>query len=127
VHDEVVASALKKLRAHKTTNAGQTIRIVKGEISRVVDEAEAALLAAAEAAPIMVRAGMLVQPIIDQLPASHGRTTDVTLLKPLTSANIIYLLNKHAAAFEQYNGRSKKWLAIDPPANVATQLLQKSQ
>jgi hypothetical protein len=105
----------------------KTIRIVKGEIARIVDEAEAALLAVADAVPIMVRAGMLVQPVIDQLPASHERMTDVTLLRPLTNANIIYLLNKHAAIFEQYDGRSKKWLAVDPPANAATQLLQKGQ
>jgi putative DNA primase/helicase len=73
----------------------------------------------------MVRAGMLVQPIVDKLPTTHGRTTEVTLFKPLTSANIIYLLNRHAAAFEQYNGRSKKWRDVDPPATAATQLLQK--
>src|SRR5262245_20612950 len=105
----------------------KTIRIVKGKISRIVDEAEAALLAVADMAPIMVRAGMLVQPIIDQLPASDDRKTDVTLLKPLTNANVIYLLNKHAAAFEYYDGRSEKWLAADPPSKVATQLLQKGQ
>ena len=58
-----------------------TIRIVKGEIARMVDEAEAALLAVADAAPIMVRAGMLVQPIVDLLPASHGRMTEVVLLR----------------------------------------------
>jgi putative DNA primase/helicase len=105
----------------------RTIRIVNGQIARIVDEAEAALLAVADLVPIMVRAGKLVQPIVDKLPASHDRMTDVTLLKPLTNANIIYLLNKHAAVFERYNGRSKKWLAVDPPANVATQLLQKGQ
>jgi putative DNA primase/helicase len=105
----------------------KTIRIIKGEIARIVDEAEAALLAVADVVPIMVRAGMLVQPIVDRLPASHDRMTDVTLLKPLTNANIIYLLNKYAATFEQYNGRSKKWLVVDPPSNVATQLLEKGQ
>ena len=103
------------------------IRIITGEIARIVDEAEAALLAVANVVPIMVRAGMLVRPIIDRLPASHERMTDVTLLKPLTNANMIYLLNKHATDFEQYNGRSKKWQNVDPPANVATQLLQKGQ
>jgi len=114
--------------APERANTGKkTIHIVKGEIARVVDEAEAALLAVADVVPIMVRAGMLVQPIIDQLPASHDRTTDVTLLKPLTNANVVYLLNKYAATFGQYDGRSKKWLVIDPPPNVATQLLQKGQ
>jgi putative DNA primase/helicase len=105
----------------------KTIRIVKGEIARIVDEAEAALLAVADAVPIMVRAGMLVQPIVDKLPASHDRVTEVTLLKPLTTANIVYLLNKHAAVFEHYDARSKKWRAVDPPASVAAQLTQKGR
>jgi putative DNA primase/helicase len=70
---------------------------------------------------------MLVQPILDQLPAAHGRMTDVTLLRPLSTANLVYLLNKHAATFERYDGRSKEWFAVDPPAAIATQLLEKGQ
>jgi len=111
----------------KTASTIQTIRIVKGEIARMTDQAEAALIAAADVAPIMVRAGMLVQPIIDRLPAAHGRTTEVTLLRPLSAANLVYLLNKHAATFERYDGRSKEWSAVDPPPAVATQLLEKGQ
>jgi putative DNA primase/helicase len=123
--DEVALE--QERRADEARDRKRTIRIAKGEIARIVDEAEEALLAAADAAPIMVRAGMLVQPIVDRLPASHDRTTDVTLLKPLTMSNIVYLLNKHAAIFEQYDGRSKKWRVVDPPASVATQLLHKGR
>ena len=67
-----------------------TIRIVKGTIAAMTDAAELALIAAAEAAPIMVRATMLVQPIIDRLPASRGRSTQVTMSRPLRSQNVIY-------------------------------------
>jgi putative DNA primase/helicase len=129
--EPVSVVALRKICAREAAVHGgpgaATIRIVKGEIARMVDEAEAALIAVADTAPIMVRAGMLVQPIIDLLPASHGRMTEVTLLRPLTAANLIYLLNKHAATFEKYDGRSKKWLAVDPPPAVATQLLEKGR
>jgi putative DNA primase/helicase len=104
-----------------------TIRIAKGEIARMTDEAEDALIRAADIAPIMVRAGMLVQPIVDRLPASHDRMTEVTLLRPLSPANIIYLLNKHAAVFERYDERSRRWLAVDPPTTVAMQLLEKGK
>src|SRR5262249_11776600 len=128
----VIGTIWAELDGEKEANPAQPrarerkiIRIVKGEIARIVDEAEATLLAVADAVPIMVRAGMLVQPIVDQLPASHDRTTDVTLLKPLTNANIIYLLNKHAATFWQYDKHSNKYLAVDPPSSVATQLLEK--
>ena len=73
----------------------------------------------------MVRAEALVQPIIDLLPAAHARMTQVVLLRRLTAANVIYLLNKHAAIFEKFDKRSKKWLIVDPPQAVATQLLEK--
>ncbi len=110
---------------HDPTKA--TIRISKGEIARIVDEAEAALVTVSDVAPIMVRAGKLVQPIVDLLPAAHGRVTQITLLKPLTASNIVYLLNKFAATFERFDGRSKEWLEVDPPNAVAVQLLEKGQ
>ena len=113
----------RKIRARETAvrkPGAATIRIIKGEIARMVGEAESALIAVADIAPTLVRAGRLVQPIVDELPASHGRTTEVALLRPLTAANLIYLLNKHA-------GRSKKWPSVDPPSAVATQLLGKGR
>jgi hypothetical protein len=70
---------------------------------------------------------MLVQPIVDQLPAARGRMTDITLLRRLSAANLVYLLNKHAATFERYDVRSECWVAVDPPAAVAAQLLEKGQ
>ena len=69
----------------------------------------------------------MVQPVTDRLPASHGRMTETTLLRPLSTANIIYLLNKHAARFERYNGKLKKWVEIDPPATVAAQMREKGK
>jgi putative DNA primase/helicase len=125
----LVDSAIGKYATPKQAgHAGAAIiRMIKGEIARVVDEAESALLAVADTAPILVRAGMLVQPIVDRLPASHERTTEVVLLRALTAANIVYLLNKYAATFEQYDGRQKAWVVINPPTTVAVQLLQKGQ
>jgi hypothetical protein len=32
-----------------------------------------------------------------------------------------------AAVFAQYDGRSKKWLAVDPPPAIATQVLEKGR
>jgi putative DNA primase/helicase len=126
--DKKAATAKPKVNGPFAPGASMTtIHIVKGEIARMVDEAETALIAVDFAAPIMVRAGMLVQPVIDRLPASHGRMTEVVLLRPLTTANIIYLLNKHAASFEQYDKRSGKWIIVDPPPVIATQLLEKGR
>jgi putative DNA primase/helicase len=114
-------------REEGTAASRATIRIVKGQIARMTDEAEAALIAAANVAPILVRAGMLVQPIVDQLPAARGRMTDITLLRRLSAANLVYLLNKHAATFARYDVRSDDWVAVDPPPAIAVQLLEKGQ
>ena len=75
--------------------------------------------------PIMVRAGMLVQPVKDRVPASRGRMTEVVTLKPLKASNIVYLLNAHAAIFERYDARTKKMQTIDPPPSIAAQLIEK--
>jgi putative DNA primase/helicase len=135
--DVDVDEILKKVRKTKreqgnggntsTSGSRATIRIVKGEVARMTDEAEAALIACADVAPILVRAAMLVQPIVDKLPASHGHTTEATLLRQLSAANVVYLLNKHAATFERYDLRSDNWVAVDPPPAVATQLLEKGK
>jgi len=106
---------------------GPTIRIVDGNIASATDQAETALLAVAAIAPIMVRAGLLVQPIVDKVPAAHGRMTEVTLLRALQVPNVVYLLNKHATAFVRYDKRGKKWVVIDPPARIAHQLLAKGK
>ena len=103
------------------------IKIKNGQIARLTDAAEAALIAVADVAPIMVRAGMLVRPIVDKLPATHGRTTEVTLLRALTKQSMIYLLNKHAAVFEYYHAPSGKWLLTNPPSALAAQLLEKAE
>src|SRR5262249_16715565 len=113
------------LQGSPPTTVRATILINKGEIGRMVDAAEAALLAVADTAPIMVRAGMLVQPIIDRLPASHGRMTEVALLRRLTAANLIYLLNKHAAIFWQNDRRRKKRVVVDTPPGGAHHVVGK--
>jgi putative DNA primase/helicase len=117
-------------RARRSNGGGagrRTIRVVKGEIARVVDEAEAALIAVDDAAPVLERGGMLVQPIVGQLPATRGRKTESTMLRRLSAANVVYLLNKYAAGFERYDGRAKDFVQIDPPPAVATQLLEKGK
>lgn len=101
------------------------IKLVDGQISRVVDEAEAALLKAG--VPLMVRAGMLVHPIKEVFPATDDQKTEVTILRALRRENAIYVLNKHAAIFVRYNERKRRWVKTDPPEHVATALLQKGQ
>jgi hypothetical protein len=120
---DVVAKYLGRVPDHD----GAVIRVIKGEIAKVADRAEAALLAASNQAPVLVRAGMLVMPIVERLPSTRNRSTSSVLLRPLKPVNIIYLLNKHAAAFERFDERRNGWVTIDPPPAVAQHLLERGE
>jgi putative DNA primase/helicase len=104
-------------------DAKKFIKVVKGRIASIVDQAEGALVAAS--VPILVRAGLLVQPIVDTFPAKGGGKTEATVLSAVAVENIIYLLNKHAAVFLGWNERKNKFVETDPPVDVAKSLLRK--
>jgi putative DNA primase/helicase len=101
------------------------IYVVGGEIARIVDQAEAALIRAA--VPVMSRASMLVQPITDTRPAADGGQTEVTVLARLDQSTLGYQLNKFAATFMRWNERKGDWTRTDPPGNVTKTLLSKGQ
>jgi putative DNA primase/helicase len=105
--------------------AAPEIRVVPGEIARVVDEAEAALIAAG--VPVMVRAGarFLCRPVVDKRPAADNGQTEVTLLERMNPQSMSYLLNKQAATFVRWDGRSKQWKRINPARAVVEMLLAK--
>jgi hypothetical protein len=103
-----------------TATADTTIRIVAGQLPRIVDEAERALLNAG--LPIFVRAGALMYPVTESLPASDGRTT--TTVK-LTEVPTDLMLDWFArvATFIRFDARRKRWAKIDPPRQIAATLL----
>ena len=75
----------------------QVIEVDKGQIARMIDQAEAALVEAR--VPILVRGGGLVRPVVDTFVAADGIKTQATILKAMGADNITYALNKHAAVF----------------------------
>jgi putative DNA primase/helicase len=101
------------------------IEVRQGRIAAVIEEAEAALIACG--VPIFERAGVLVEPIVSTLPASHRRETDVVLLRRLAPENVIYLLNRYAAGFAKWDVRKKDLVAINPPREIAMGLLAKGR
>jgi putative DNA primase/helicase len=99
------------------------IVIRAGEFARAIDETENAILEAG--LPVLVRSSMLVQPLFSKFPTSHsGIETQATTLKPITVANMTYMVNKHAAHFTKFNAK-KKEVVIDPPAAVMAGLIDK--
>jgi hypothetical protein len=123
-----VSGGAKKAGQGKSPSAGlvvtprtlTTIRVVAGELPRIVSETEQALLAAG--APIFIRAGMLVRPVIEKMMAADGRKTMVAKLRPFTVPAMLDW-TASAALFERFDARRKRWTTIDPPRAVAEALL----
>lgn len=97
-----------------------TIRVIAGQLPRVVSESERALLAAG--APIFYRAGTLVRPCVEKTTAADGRTTTIANLHPFVVPSLLEWMAS-AALFERFNGRRRRWVVIDPPRQVAEALL----
>ncbi|OQW44367.1 MAG: hypothetical protein A4S16_03505 [Proteobacteria bacterium SG_bin6] len=92
-----------------------------GELHNLATEAEAALIDAD--APFYARGG-LVQPVLDEVPAAHGRKTRIARLKPVGVNTLVDHLSR-SAEWEKWNVRAKGWVATDPPAQVASILLSR--
>ena len=96
------------------------VRIVAGQVPRMADEAEQALINAGAA--IYSRSGVLVRPITDIVPAADKRATQTAKLKALTRENMAEALSL-AAEFQRFNTRKDDWTTIDPPTSVVALLL----
>ena len=104
------------------------IKIVAGEIARAVNETQDAIMAAMEAdLPVAVlrRADFLVQPLYTSKPSSHGRKTQVTVLKRISVSNLRYIVSKWVAVYtkRKKDKDKNKDVVIDPPTNVLQDLL----
>ena len=96
------------------------VRIVAGQVPRMANEAEQALIDAG--ATIYSRSGVLVRPITDIVPAADKRATQTAKLKALTRENMAEALSL-AAEFQRFNTRKDDWTTIDPPTSVVALLL----
>jgi hypothetical protein len=104
------------------------IRVVSGEIARMVDESEVALREAVTAGlPVYVRGGALVEPVEEIRPASHKRQTKVAILKRLSEPILAYLINRDVAVFQRLDTRKNRWVDTDPPPKLAQTLLLKGK
>jgi hypothetical protein len=99
------------------------IQIKPGELPRVVNEAEDALLLLGR--DIYQRGGMLVRPVLNKsLKASADRETESWQLVPVTRSYLVEVLCC-AAQFLRYDKRAQKWAAIDAPEKVAETYLSR--
>jgi hypothetical protein len=98
------------------------IYIRNGELPRVVNEAEEALLLLGR--EVYQRGGLIVRPVLSKLKAADERETFGWRLIPVTRPWLVESLTC-AARFLKYNGRSNNWVAVDAPDRVADTYLNR--
>lgn len=99
----------------KSARMKPTIRVIKGEIHRIVEMAERELAIGQQ---YYQRGGIIVSVYTD--PSTHE-----TLIQSITQPALVRALSG-IATWEQYDNRSKKWLRIDPPARHTSILFDSS-
>jgi hypothetical protein len=95
------------------------IQVKPGELPRVVNEAEAALILLGH--EIYQRGGLVVRPVQD--PPLPGQTESWQLIA-LTRPYLVETLCR-AGQFSQFDRRAKKWTVVDPPDKVADAYLNR--
>lgn len=118
---EAALDAAPRAGAGKMTNGSAVdnlpvIAIAKGELPRMLDEADAALVAAD--AGLYRQRGRLVRVVRDQGKNSDGGATWTLRLSPVIHAHLLERLAA-AACFVRYDSRSKRLVRDDPPRLLA--------
>lgn len=99
----------------KAARMKPTIRVIKGELDRIVDVAERELALGQQ---YYQRGGVIVSVYTD--PSTHE-----TLIQSITQPTLVRALSG-IATWEQYDNRSKKWVRIDPPPRHTSILFDSS-
>ncbi|MBW0449242.1 toprim domain-containing protein [Paraburkholderia phenoliruptrix] len=100
----------------------RTITIMPGELPRVVNEAELALLEQAD--DIFQRAGAIVRPARVKVKVASGDEIDAMRLIPVTKHHLVERFTA-AGIWQKYDARSKKFVRIDAPLQVAETYLSR--
>jgi hypothetical protein len=122
-----VTRSFRKWQSHRRASATGSgtaattpwpqILIKAGELPRIVNEAEDALLLLGR--EIYQRGGMVVRPVLNQsLKASADRDTESWQLVPVTRSHLVEVLCC-AAQFLRYDKKAKKFVPTDAPERVA--------
>jgi hypothetical protein len=116
-----IAHALNEIPAAKPGQKA-IIRCKAGQRHIINDRTQAALIAAK--CPVFYRGGVLVEPLWRwEKTNEDNREALATSLVKLNPARLSYMTGKHAATYQKYNVKDKRWNAIDPPKEMIEQLL----
>lgn len=100
------------------------IRCEAGNLPRMVDAAEAALIATG--APVYSRGAMLVTPALDLVPASDGGEFLSPRLQEVKDTWLIERLTA-TARFERFDARSRDFKPTDCPRKIAVTLIERQR
>jgi hypothetical protein len=101
-----------------------TIRLVDGQLPRVVEEAERALAAAG--LPVFSRAGTLVEPVSETMTTANGRKTVIARLRSFCVDSLLEPVAE-SALFQRFNSRRNLWVDIDPPLQLVRMILSRER
>ncbi|WP_132250217.1 PriCT-2 domain-containing protein [Methylobacterium segetis] len=101
-------------------DARPIVRFIAGQVPAAVDRMEALLLDSP--VEIFNRAGALVRPVLEDVPAAKGRTTTVARMSPLTTVSLADAASR-IMNFQRFDARARDWLDINPPVEMTATLL----
>ena len=117
-HAQGAQSAASEGQNHRV----RSIRVLGGGLSNEATAGEPAIIKAGH--PVYRREASLVRPVIEEVEATQGRRTKVARLKEITQPYMVDLLCR-SAVFVRYDGRRKRWVAINPPSEIAQLILHR--
>jgi putative DNA primase/helicase len=119
-----IASRRRKQNSQALPNDSRpTIRIAAGEIERIVNEAEAALINAERG--LYQHSNKIVSVVETPVKAAHGQ--EVIALGILERGDHALLEDLSVASnFERFDKRCNDWVAADPPITIVKTLKQRS-
>jgi hypothetical protein len=98
----------------------RTIHLVAGQLPRILAETEEALLATGM--PIFARAGALVHPVVEEIPAADNSKTTIARLRPFCADSLIEWI-ADSTLFRRFDSKRNMWVDANPPRQVVTSLL----
>lgn len=115
-----IAKFLDYRETVQPTNGLPIIQVKSGQLSTIATRGEEVLRDAG--VQLFQRGGSLVRPIIETVEASHGRKTKVAQLVHIEAIYLRDMLSR-VSKWQRYDSRKKEWIAINPPAEIASTIL----
>ena len=102
------------------TDCRPVVRFINGHLPEAVDRMEMLLME--QGVELYSRAGALVRPVLDTVPAARGRMTTVARMCPLTTVSLADMASR-VMRFHRFDQRAEDWLDINPPVEMTATLL----